>query len=191
MIKYIPKTPILNPADQMVEFKKFFNEKIDNQKMLGSNVNMFTVAVNDGTKNIILTNAESLVSIFTEREMHLYCPKYRKFDRENKSSLLLSLDEIPVSNKLEYDAICSRQNFDQIIKPRTTIFAMYNQFSKKLNKNLQISYTIGISKQDTDKNEFFYKNIINIHKIFNESLNIALNIEHLNRKNYLNTLQII
>ncbi|MBX9838573.1 MAG: hypothetical protein K2X69_09710 [Silvanigrellaceae bacterium] len=186
-----PRKAILNPKDKMREFTKFFNSKIDKDKKLGLNVNMFTVAINDGENNIILTNAEQLVSIFTEKEMHLYCPKYKKFDQDNKSSLLLSLEEITVSNKREVEAVYSRQNFDQIIKPRTTIFAMYNQYSKILKRNIQASFTIGVSKENLDKNEFFYKNIINIHEIFNDSLNIALNIQKNNRKNVLNTLDII
>lgn len=191
MIRYIPNQPLLNPIDRMDEFKKFFNDKIDKQKLLGSTVNMFTVAVQDAENTVILTNAEKLASIFKEKEMHLYCPKYKKFDRENKSSILLSLDEIPVSNKREMDAIYFRQNFEQIIKPKTTVFAMYNQFNKNLNRTLKVSYTIGFSKRDISKNDFFNINIINIHKVFNESLNIALKIENSNRKFLLNTLEII
>ena len=190
-MKAEPRKAILNPIEKMNEFTKIFNSKIDKEKILGLNVNMFTVAVNDGENNVILTNAEQLASIFTDREMYLYCPKYKKFDQDNKSSLLLSLEEIAVSNKKEVEAIYSRQNFDQIIKPRSTIFAMYNQYSKILKKNIQASFTIGISTEDIDKNEFFYKNIINIHEIFNTTLNIALNIQKSNRKNMLNTLDII
>ncbi|WP_186650229.1 hypothetical protein [Fluviispira vulneris] len=190
-MKTAPRKAILNPIDKMIEFTHLFNSTIDKEKKLGLNVNMFTVAVNDGENNIILTNAEQLASIFTNREMHLYCPKYKKFDHDNKSSLLLSLEEITVSNKKEAEAIHARQNFDQTIRPRTTFFAMYNQYSKILKRNIQASFTIGLSKSDIDKNEFFYKNIMNIHEVFNSSLNIALNIDKLKRKNVLNTLDII